>query len=96
MACFGSHYTDLYLWNPSTRQCTEVLLLPSSGYGRAVYVVRNRLSASFGLCYDFSGDDYKAVTACYGKVELASFRRKKMGHHQLPLHERDEFWASNE
>lgn len=28
-----SHYTDLYLWNPLTRQCTIVLSLLNSGYG---------------------------------------------------------------
>lgn len=59
-----SHYTDLYMWNPSTRQCTKVLSLPSDHCGEGMYNVVKGLSASCGLCYDSSHDDYKAVMAC--------------------------------
>ncbi|XP_058195395.1 F-box protein At3g07870-like [Rhododendron vialii] len=70
-----SHYTDLYMW---TRQCTKVLSLPSDHWGEGVYNVVVELSASCGLCYDSSHDDYKAVMVCNDKpsYSVASFRRK--------------------
>lgn len=66
-----SHYTNLYLWNPATRQCTKMLSLRYNDY-----VIRQEISASSGLCYDSTADDYKAVMVYDGKVSVASFRRR--------------------
>ncbi|KAE9454873.1 hypothetical protein C3L33_13229, partial [Rhododendron williamsianum] len=72
-----SHYTNLYLWNPSTGQCTKMLSVTRDNYcDSREYFIRKEISASSGLCYDSSADDYKAVIAYRGKVSIASFRRR--------------------
>lgn len=71
-----SHYTDLYLWNSSTRQWTKSALTSKWWLWDGVYVVKNELSTSSVLCYDFSSE-FKVLMACHGKVDVASFREKK-------------------
>lgn len=56
------HDVDLYLWNPSIRQCTKVLSLPRKDKD----VKYERRLIGSGLCYDSSTDDYKAVLAYKG------------------------------
>ncbi|XP_058195392.1 F-box/kelch-repeat protein At3g23880-like isoform X2 [Rhododendron vialii] len=68
-----SYYMDLYLWNPSTRQCTKTLSLTCYW---PMGLITKEISASSGLCYDSSVDDYKAVIAYRGKVSVASFKRR--------------------
>ncbi|KAF7153196.1 hypothetical protein RHSIM_Rhsim01G0054800 [Rhododendron simsii] len=68
-----SHFMDLYLWNPTTRQCTKVLSIETHGPSKEY---RFEIAKS-GLWYDSYSDDYKAILVDnYGSVNIVSFRRK--------------------
>ncbi|KAI8561449.1 hypothetical protein RHMOL_Rhmol04G0340500 [Rhododendron molle] len=64
------HDIDLYVWNPSTRQCTKLLSLPP----RDQYIEDERVLTGFGLCYDSSTDEYKAVMAYKGDYPYNAYK----------------------
>ncbi|XP_058206270.1 F-box protein CPR1-like isoform X2 [Rhododendron vialii] len=65
-----SQRADLYLWNPSTGECTKMLSLVADG-SEDYHVI-----ASSGLCYDSLMDDYKAVMVNGGLATIVSFKRR--------------------
>ncbi|KAI8561450.1 hypothetical protein RHMOL_Rhmol04G0340600 [Rhododendron molle] len=66
------HYMDLYLWNPSIRQCTNVVSLPQPDRLQC-----ERVLIVSGLCYDSSIDEYKAVMVYEGITVVASLKSRR-------------------